>query len=480
MMTFALVLLAACSTGSGGEESPTTTVTASPDTTVGTTSTSTAGEGPTTTTVATDPLPTGAALLINYGDSLSIRTPDGDNLSLVGDFEVPLGRAYDDLNGGIVLQYAASTTNLDESILHLRANSGEPLKLVTAADGHQLRLLDVGDYNGRLYAMYLDRAGDGTQTIDLIGLDGGAPITLGEGRSILNGSLGEDHYSYTQQMVGCRIGVIFDTSGAETARWACPDGAAGLTLGEGSAAWLGPDGIELADIDGTSIEAPWEPEDRGTTELFDFDDSVAVTRASNTAFRFLAGDGSATRFETSRRIRSVTILRAPIQLTGTASLGGLRAPNGQCSASGFPAVPTPVDGLTLASTETRSAIVAAAHDCEFDALEALAGGTLTVPGSSDLSRYWIEREQSRFDDLAVMVRVLDLSYTQLTDAAGNRTFVWPAAAAADVPSESEWRELGAIYNEEDIEQMRRAGSYGGVVITISSDGEWLTAGILDR
>ncbi len=475
-----LVGLASCTT-EGTASVPTSTV----DTTIPATTTPTTTSTSTSTTLAVteDPqvdVPSGAGLLITYDDSMSIRLPNGDSISLPGDFEVPLAKAFDDLNGGIVFQYSLSSTRLDDSILHLRNDAGEPVPLATAAEGHQLRLLDVDIYNQRLGAMYLDRAPDGSQSIAVVGLDGGSPTVLAEGRAILSGSLGGDRFSYTQQGDGCRVGYVVDTDGQQMASWPCPDGGVGLTLGADRAAWLGPNGIEVAGADAEPEEAIWEPADRLATELFDFDGAVAVTRSTGTAFRFLATDGTSNLFETSRRIKSVTLLRAPVTLSPTASLGGLAAPDGQCSGSGAPARPRAVDGLTLAATETRQAIVAAAHGCDFAALEALADAELTVPTDGDLGRFWIGREHQRFDDLSVMIRILDLGYVQTTDSSGNRIFVWPAAAAVDSPSEAQWSELGAVYNEEDVETMRQADRYGGVVMTISAEGAWLSAGIPDR
>ena len=462
-----LALLSACTSGSSTTAPSTTEGQAPSTTTLPAASTST-----TTTLAPIDDLevdvPSGAGLLITYDDSLSIRLPGGDSASLIGDYEVPLAEAFDDMNGGIVFQYALSSTRLDDSILHLRRDAGEPIPLVTADDGHQLRLLDVDTYRQRLGAMYLDRAPDGSQTVSIVGLDGGAPTLLAEGRAILSGSLGGDRFSYTQQGEGCRIGYVVNTEGQQTATWPCPDGGVGLTLSAESAAWLGPEGVEVGTADAEPAASPWAVADRQATELFDFDGSVAVTRSSGTAFRFLAADGTSTLFETSRRVRSVTLLRA---------LGGLRSPDGQCSGSGAPSQPTAVDGLTLAALETRSAIVTAAHACDFVALGQLADVSMTVPADGDLARYWIGREQQRFDDLSVMIRILDLGYAQITDTSGNRLFVWPAAAASDSPSEAEWQELGAVYNEEDVETMRQAGRYGGVVMTISAEGAWLSAGI---
>lgn len=471
------LLAASCTTDSN---STTTAAPVSAPTSTTTTTPASATTTLTTTANGTDPevdVPSGAGVLITYDDSLSIRLPGGDSFTLPGDFEVPLALAFDDLNGGIVFQYRTGPTSLDDPIFHLRADTSEPVALITPDEGHQLKLLDVDIYDERLVAMYIDRAADGSQTLTVIGLDGGLPRQLVAGRAFLSGSLAVDHYAFTQQSVGCRIGVIADTAGEVTTRLPCPDGGPGLTLGGSAAAWVGPEGIQISDIDGDPLDVPWPVDDRATAQLFDFDGTAATTRASTTAFRYLAPDGSSSTFETSRRVVAVTLLRAPVAVAASASLGGISGPNDQCSGSGFPAVPTPLDGLTLAATETRAAVVSAANACDYLGLEILADPAMDVPADRDLARYWISREQQRFDDLSVMIRILDLPFAQGTAASGEPVFIWPAAAASPSPTEADWQALGAVYNEEDIEKMRQEGRYGGVVMTISLDGRWLSAGI---
>lgn len=153
---------------------------------------------------------------------------------------------------------------------------------------------------------------------------------------------------------------------------------------------------------------------------------------------------------------------------------------GDCSAAkdahdvgAQPEVPQPVLGV-------RMRIVEEAWACDFEGLEELAGTPFNFDNSDrteGASDYWRGLEEDKDPITKVLVRLLDTEPAEVETVAGV-TYVWPAAAASDEPTEEQWAEVerafDGIYIPEYIDNLRELGFYNGNRIEITEDGEWTT------
>ena len=462
------MLLAACTNDS--ETNPGTSEAPPPDAT-----TTTSTEPDTTTTTVTPGIATEArtefGILITYENSIAIRQPEGETTVLEGDFETSLVAAYDDLNGGIVYQYEQTSAGLGNAILHLTPTS-QPTELVRADADRVIQLMDVGSYEERTQILYVDSAVDGADSKLLVaGLSGGAPELLTTQGGIVSASLTEGAVAISQFDGTCNSAQVFDRDSPIIQ--ACAPEAIDLRIDGEQYVFLSEGIVE------TSVEVNWNRDLRATTQLFDFEEDVAAVRNGATGFKLLDTNGASFNFRTNQVVQFVSILRSEVNLGEGLFLGGIRTPSGSCSAVGLPASPLTQSALPAPVAEARSAIVEAATECNFTALERLAGPdffyTFDATSGADLSRFWQQSDQQNFDTLAVLVRTLDLPFAESTGVDETVVYVWPAVAEIENPTEADWQALSAVYNEEEIEFYKNFGGFIGWRIYISADGTWIGA-----
>ncbi len=139
------------------------------------------------------------------------------------------------------------------------------------------------------------------------------------------------------------------------------------------------------------------------------------------------------------------------------------------SALALSSVPQPV-------AQTLFEIVEAAQTCDFDALEAVGGDTLTASfGGGDASELWAFEEENGYKPMYWLLSVLDMPYGTI-DLGEELIYVWPAAATHDggwdtMPDEYV-DPLRAIYSEDDFEGFRQFGGYIGYRVGITESGDW--------
>ena len=462
------LLLSACTNDT--ETNPGTSEAPPPDAT-----TTTSSEPDTTTTTATPGIATEArtefGILITYENSIAIRQPEGETTVLEGDFETPLLAAYDDLNGGIVYQYEQTSANLGQAILHMTPTS-QPTEVVRADPGRVIQLMDVGSYQERTQILYVDTAVSGAEgKLMVAGLSGGAAELVTTLDGIVSASLSDDRVAISQFDGTCNSAQILDEDAQILHD--CAPAALDLRIDGQQFAYLS-DGIIEA-----SEEVNWSSDLRATTQLFDFEEDVAAVRNGATGFKLLDTNGASFNFRTNQVVQFVSILRSEVNLGEGLFLGGIRTPSGSCSAVGLPASPLTQSTLPAPVAEARSAIVEAATECNFTALERLAGPdffyTFDATSGADLSRFWQQSDQQNFDTLAVLVRTLDLPFAESTGVDETVVYVWPAVAEIENPTEADWQALSAVYNEEEIEFYKNFGGFIGWRIYISADGTWIGA-----
>lgn len=471
--------VSACTSGS--ESNPGT----SEVTPESTTSTTDASPAPTTSTTAEPGLAsdvrTEFGLLVVYEHSISVRPAQGETYTVEGDFEVPLIAAYDDLNGGIVFQYRRTPALLGEHIWHLASGSGQPEPLVSAEPGRQLRLMDFGLYNERSQVLYLDRpANGGSGELYVAGLSGGAPELVSDLPGISSASMSPEAVAISTRVGACNSAVILDTTGETTTTYDCSRSVADVRLDGASTqvAFLSGGQVQPEHLTDGPIATNWPENIRTTNQVFDFADDVVIVRDGATGFRMLDTNGATFSFRASKPVQWVSILRNDVTVGSGASLGGMREPTGSCSALGLPSPPIAQAELPESVVSTRGAIVEAATTCDFDGLEQLAGPQFQYSfgdASADLSRWWQQSDQQNFDTLAVIVRTLDLPFGVSLAPNGVTSYVWPAVAAIENPTDADWQAIAPVYNEEEIEFYKNFGGFVGLRIFISEDGIWTTA-----
>lgn len=147
----------------------------------------------------------------------------------------------------------------------------------------------------------------------------------------------------------------------------------------------------------------------------------------------------------------------------------------RCSASGLSTSRTVEPRLPKAVAATRSAIAEGAIACDFEGLAQLAladgnfvwsFGSDASPSVADLAAEWRRAEQQGDDIMATLVQLLDLRH-----ARRGRDFVWPSAFGT-APNETDWAQLEAVYDAEEIAAFSEFGAYIGWRTGIGKDGDW--------
>ena len=147
----------------------------------------------------------------------------------------------------------------------------------------------------------------------------------------------------------------------------------------------------------------------------------------------------------------------------------------ECSSSGTPA-PAEDPALPDPVADTRLALIEAAIACDLDVLVDLAGSGFVTSfggGGAENIRLWEEAGEGKLD---VLLLILGMSHGVVPDGQGGEIYVWPAAYAHDSwedISAEEMDELYTIYTEEELDEIGRLGSYGGLRTGIEAEGDWL-------
>ncbi len=489
-MLLVLVLLAASCGDAGPDDGTSSTVT---------TSTTTSTPTPVTTTPAVSTTRAGETEvpLIGAGRRGIDLIVNGDIVHLEGDADYAVTAAFDDRAGGVVYQYETTPEEYGtHSILRITAGGTTPTIVLAADPGRQVQLTDVAEIDGRTKLLYLEGPADADfDSLMIADLLGGAPevaVAVDPGAapgragvtptSITDGSLSEESiaviWHYGDIEASCSYVEVLDTAGDPTF------GPVPATCGETDVTHmeLSPDGARLAMADGQRIfVVDVETGDRlaewstGPVSAIDFDGgTVIATGTDGYTTLSLRGGGTATQ-PLPEEVTSLVIASEPVDLGAGTFLGGIRPFAGTCSASGLPSTPEPQGGLPEAVAATRDAIVAAATDCDVDALAALTGDSFSwsfAPAGTP-NRFWRLAEQRGYGTLARIVDVLALRYI-VEDLDGRRLYVWPSAFRED-PTEEDWQDLADVYNEEDIDLFRDFGGYIGMRVGITEDGAWIFA-----
>lgn len=162
--------------------------------------------------------------------------------------------------------------------------------------------------------------------------------------------------------------------------------------------------------------------------------------------------------------------------TTTSPLESTDAPVPTCSATGVETPPA-ANGLPQAVADTRQAIIEAASSCSLAQLVEIAGDDLATSFGDDAGTLnLLEWEQGGRGELGTLLRILGTSYALIEPDGQPSIYVWPAAFAHDTWDEippDQLAELGAIYTQDELDQIAQFGSYAGWRIGIDESGKWL-------
>ncbi|HWG56370.1 MAG TPA: hypothetical protein VNT58_07600 [Gaiellaceae bacterium] len=141
-------------------------------------------------------------------------------------------------------------------------------------------------------------------------------------------------------------------------------------------------------------------------------------------------------------------------------------------------------GLTLAKQDLpkpvaalRERLFAAAGECDFDALGAIAqesqGFTYSFGGqepNGEPAQFWRGLEEGLTGEPAYSLQMI-LSLPVTRNESGS--YVWPSAASPNA-TDADWQALvdAGFYFPSDIEAMRTGGGYNGWRTAITPAGEW--------
>lgn len=144
----------------------------------------------------------------------------------------------------------------------------------------------------------------------------------------------------------------------------------------------------------------------------------------------------------------------------------------KCSASSLSADLPAQDGLPAAVATLRDRIAAAAVDCDYDTLQALAlegstGFTASYGSETSAADFWRGEEERGGKPLARLVQILGTPYGR------NEAdfYAWPSAYT-DRPTEAQWLSLEGIYTPAEIASFKELGSYLGYRVGITPAGDW--------
>lgn len=451
----AAVLLASC--GSGADST----------TTVAPTSTSTTAPAPTTTT--TPPVPEFAAL----GSTLGALEAVPDGPFLLSGIGRRLGLAFDDVGGGIVFEQLVDGV---WQTWHLEAGRREPVEIGVPG----ARLGDVGFLSERpvTAALWSEEA------IVLQVVKGGAPdvlvtgdLPIGDGE-VSGVTLGDTLLAVATVVDDCHDVTVLTLDGEAVSG---PFGLCGATPPS-----ITDDGELLTYLDvGASTRVVFVDPDTG--------DEIGRQQVADASFALTAGPTGAvvTRPDGVDAVTpagvvdslawdphgvpvAATALRAPLVVSDLATLGGDAIPT-DCSAAGLPSL-APQSGLSPAADRMRTAMSAAASDCDYLRLAALAA--VEFDGPDDLVLALARAEADGLPAMGDVVRTLGLPHAANGTTPGIE-FVWPSILG-DEPTDEDWAALRLVYNEERIEEWRTGrGPFDGMSVTITEDGRWTGLGGLD-
>ncbi|MGH9198182.1 MAG: hypothetical protein ACRD1T_20925, partial [Acidimicrobiia bacterium] len=146
---------------------------------------------------------------------------------------------------------------------------------------------------------------------------------------------------------------------------------------------------------------------------------------------------------------------------------------GAPSAPGVDFQEGPLAEFPDAVSETRGALMQAAHDGDWQALADLipeSGFTFSYGGDTDPIAYWKDLERSGTRVLHILETLMCYSGSEYEGV-----YLFPDAAEK---APSDWTEgdmavLREIYSEEELEQLRQQDSYYGWRVGIEPDGTWI-------
>ena len=151
---------------------------------------------------------------------------------------------------------------------------------------------------------------------------------------------------------------------------------------------------------------------------------------------------------------------------------GEPAGGGECSAAGLSADLPADSALPARVADMRQEIADAAVECDFDALQALAlqgetGFTYSYGGETSAADFWAGAEEREEDVMRILVESLRQDGHEYQ---GN--WVWPTAYT-DSPTDADWEALEGLYPQDQLDSMRRSGSFLGYRVGITPAGDWI-------
>ncbi len=150
-----------------------------------------------------------------------------------------------------------------------------------------------------------------------------------------------------------------------------------------------------------------------------------------------------------------------------------------CSAGRSAPAPAPQPALPAAVAAMRAQIVAAASDCDYEALARLAlagnGFTYSFGEQGQPAAYWRAAESGGRMVMRSLVEILDTPFATRT-VEGTTHYVWPSSYASehwdDVPA-ADREALGRLYGEDELRRFEQFGSYIGDRVGITENGDWI-------
>jgi hypothetical protein len=145
-----------------------------------------------------------------------------------------------------------------------------------------------------------------------------------------------------------------------------------------------------------------------------------------------------------------------------------------CSTAGL-RLTLPEQELPAEVADVRKRVFDAAVACDYDTLEQIAlekgaGFTFTYGDETDASEYWSRLEKEATEQpMRVLATILTLPYSRNESG----SYAWPTAYS-EGPTDEAWQALvdAGLYTQEQIDQMKSAGSYLGWRTAITADGDW--------
>ena len=214
------------------------------------------------------------------------------------------------------------------------------------------------------------------------------------------------------------------------------------------------DGTESRTVPVRVLDISYEDQSRQIAHFYELDDRRVTAWLS-------WGAGTFTAAEAAEVIGQVRLFDVTV------------TPPTECSAAQLPD-PGPQDGLSPEVQATRTAVIAAARACDFDALLELAGSPDFTWSFGGGDPTWEQDERYRGDGdgpTAALVKLLSVS-------AGDQSGItaWPAASAVpwDAVTEPMLDDLQALgYTQADYDSFAEIGGFIGLRVGIDADGTWL-------